>query len=124
VEAKVAKVVDDYTLVLNAGSEHGVSIGQRFLIYAIGEEILDPDTEESLGQLEIVKGTGKVTHVQERICTISSDMKASAGRTVRRTGSSPLAAIQLFGKQEIEEILPAEKVSFEDPEKGDLAKRV
>jgi hypothetical protein len=121
---KVAKVIDAYTLVINAGSESGIGIGQRFLVYAIGEEVLDPDTGESLGVLELVKGTGKATHVQERMCTVSSDMKAAAGRSIRRRTKNPFNSIAELYAPVTEEVLPAEKVPFEDPLPGDLAKQL
>lgn len=47
---KVAKVNDKYTLVLNKGEKDGVEVGQRVLIYSVGDEIADPDTTESLGR--------------------------------------------------------------------------
>lgn len=71
---KVAKIIDSDLLVLNAGKNEGIKKGFRFLIYSIGnEEIKDPDTGESLGFLEIVKGIGRVNNVQEKMCTVVSD---------------------------------------------------
>ena len=71
---KVAKIIDEYKVVINAGSRQDVCEGQKYLIYAIdNNEIFDPDTGRSLGYLEIVKGTGIVTHVQEKIATLESD---------------------------------------------------
>lgn len=130
---KVAKVIDRYTVVINRGEKHGIKVGQRFLIYSIGDEILDPDTNESLGNLEIVKGTGRVIHSQEKIATIASDMKSSPSRTVRRVKESDPLGIRGASRafraisgatQEIEEQLPPEKIPFEDPTVGDIAKPI
>ncbi len=128
---KIAKVIDRYTLVLNKGEKDGIKVGQRFLIYSIGDEIIDPDTKESLGNLEIVKGTGRVTNLQDKMATIGSDMKSSPSRTVRRVKEGdPLgirAITRAFGgstTQEIEEQLPPEKIPFEDPTIGDMAKTI
>lgn len=52
---KVIKVVDDYQIVINRGSESGITLGSRFLIFGGGEELRDPDTGENLGMLEIVR---------------------------------------------------------------------
>jgi len=127
-DIKVARVLDDYTVVLNKGGEHGIGSGQRFLIYALGDDVADPDTGESLGALEVVKGTGRATHVQEKICTVASDMVARAGRTIRKkatpSGRSPLAAISQLYSTETEETLPAEKVPFEAVQVGDLVKMI
>ncbi|NIF50098.1 hypothetical protein F3J28_20280 [Enterobacter sp. Ap-1006] len=70
---KVAYKVDDYTVVINKGSEDGITMHDRFKIVALGDEIIDPDTLESLGQLEIVKGMAKVSHIQEKVTTITSN---------------------------------------------------
>ena len=43
-DIKVSKIIDEFTLVLNYGAEDGAKKGQEFLIYSIGDEILDPDT--------------------------------------------------------------------------------
>lgn len=121
---KVAQVLDEFTVVINRGTADGLREGQRVLIYTIGDDVMDPDTGESLGKLEVVKGTGKVRHLQDRMATVTSDMKAPAGRTIR-TGRSPLAAAMLgisLGPEE--EILPATRVQFEDAAVGDLVRLI
>lgn len=124
----VAKIIDDYTIVINKGSKNGVKEGQRFLIYEIGEEIFDPVTKESLGKLEIVKGTGKVAHLQENMATISSDMKAPPLRNIKRVRGSSQSSFwglrSMFEPDEIEEQLPSEKIAFDNPKVGDLVKLI
>jgi hypothetical protein len=72
--AGVAAIISDQKLAINRGREHGLKEGQRVLVYRLSdEEIKDPNTGESLGYLEIVKGTGKVINVQENLATIESD---------------------------------------------------
>lgn len=73
---KVVKILDDnHKIVINAGTNQGIKENQRFLVYSLdGEEIFDPDTNELLGKLEVTKGTGTVTFLQEKMCTITSDM--------------------------------------------------
>jgi len=70
--AKVVVVRDKYTVVINAGSLRDVQPGKRFLLIGLGEVIVDPDTNEELERLEIVRGTAVVTHVQEKIATLRS----------------------------------------------------
>jgi len=130
-DIKVAHIIDRYSLALNKGSADGIKVGQRFLIYSIGDEIKDPDTNASLGKLEIVKGTGKVTNLQDHIATIGSDMKESPKRIIRRinTGRSyyqtALAnALSMYNDPEVEELLPAERMPFDDPSIGDIAKPI
>ncbi|TRT86284.1 MAG: hypothetical protein EWV82_05875 [Microcystis aeruginosa Ma_AC_P_19900807_S299] len=74
--ATVVKVIDDYKLVMNRGEQNGIREGQRMMVYRIDdEEILDPHTGESLGFLELVRGTGRIIFVQDKISIIESDKK-------------------------------------------------
>lgn len=117
---KVVKIVSPYQLVINAGSEMGLKKGQRFLIYALGEMIKDPDSNEELEQLEIVKGTGKIVHLQSKIATIESDMTEERPRTIKRT--SGLGSMRtIFGDTEVTELSREEK-PFAEPQIGDLAR--
>jgi hypothetical protein len=78
-EAKVIKIIDDYRIVLNVGSNDRVTEGMLFqIIEKQGEEILDPDTGESYGTLDIVKATLRVIAVYPKmcICTNSKSTKA------------------------------------------------
>lgn len=118
---KVVFVTDSsYKVVINAGSEKGIKIGQRFLIYALSDyEITDPDTGESLGHLEIVKGTGRVVHVQDKMSTIESDVYETTPpkKIIRKN--------PLYGLGSTEEHTTSkEHIPFEDPEIGDLVKQI
>jgi hypothetical protein len=119
--AKVARVIDNYTLVLNRGSNDGVKVGQRFLIYRIDEEPLwDPDTGESLGELEIVCGVGEITYVQKQNSTVSSTRRGpSVQRSIRRHGPYSILGSESETVTEIGEVQP-----FDHPKLGDLAKPV
>lgn len=118
---KVARVIDPYRIVINKGSGDGIEKGQRFLVYSVStDEIKDPETGESLGNLEIVKGTGVVTHVQEKIATIESDRKSKAFKKIIR---KPLMTFsQFIGEEEV--VDPAESIPFDGAEVNDLVKGV
>ena len=75
-EAKVSRILSNSEIVLNVGEDKGVKQGQGFLIYEVGPEILDPDTNESLGNLEIHKGTVTVIDVQPRMCIAQTQKRA------------------------------------------------
>jgi len=66
IKGQIAKVVDPYTVVINRGYEHGVEGGMCFIIYTIGDEIIDPENGMSLGEFEYVKAKVKTTYVTER----------------------------------------------------------
>ena len=82
IAGKVAKILDEVKVVINRGSKDGVKPGMRFVAYAEVDEVTDPDTGESLGKWELVKGRLLAAHVQPRmsVCTPEPEgTVASAG---------------------------------------------
>ncbi len=69
IETKIAQIIDATRVVLAAGEEQGVREGMEFVIYELGPEIFDPETKESLGRLELMKGRVIVSHAQEKLST-------------------------------------------------------
>jgi hypothetical protein len=131
--AQVAHVdSDDYRVTINRGSEHGIRKEQRFVVFGIGDLITDPATGESLGHLEIVRGVGRVIHVQEKLATIECT-ETIPGKTITRvpkTGEryapwtlNPWATGLHLPKVETETEPPV-RVPFEDPKVGDFARPV
>ncbi len=123
--ARVAKVNNDKNIVINKGSNAGIEMGQVFLVYKVGDEVFDPETEQSLGYIEIVKGKGTVTHLQDTMATITSTkVKKEDKRIIYKTPTSlgSLFSAMYGGREEILEdsqILP-----FDGPEVGDFAKLI
>ncbi|WP_243323868.1 hypothetical protein [Geothrix sp. SG200] len=118
--ASIVKIINEYTLVINKGSDHGLKIGDQFLVYFLEtEELFDPETNENLGRLEILRGTGSVIHLQEKIATIKSNRTTKTIRTIKRTPNQ--WASVLLGSEIVEqpdvEVLP-----FEYPALNDKAK--
>ena len=66
VEGRVARILSKTELVLNVGEEQSVKEGMEFVVYEVGEQVIDPESEEELGPLETVKGRVKVWHVMPR----------------------------------------------------------
>lgn len=84
--AKVAKILDDRTLIVNAGSEKGVKLGTKFLISSsLGSEIKDPDSQEILGEVAIPKVKVMVTRVDVKYCVAET----YEYQTVNEGGSMP-----------------------------------
>ena len=75
ITGKIAKIVDETTFLLNVGAQDGVRNGMRFVVFDEGDEVLNPDTEESLGVWEIVKGELIVTNTQERLSMAQTPLK-------------------------------------------------
>src|SRR5690554_8105624 len=70
---RIVKIVDQFQIVINKGSKDGIVDYMNFLVYEEGEEIIDPETNENLGILEIAKGKLRVKHIQENLTTLESD---------------------------------------------------
>lgn len=120
-QIKIVHVSDDNCDVsLNVGSINGVQEGDKFLVYSLSDhEIVDPDTGESLGYLEFVKGTGEVVHVQDKMCTITSVTyrKPVAKKTIRKTTPS----MTMWAGSTVEEIVQddnREQIPFDNPHVG------
>ena len=52
---KIIKIIDEYRVVINAGSNDSINTSDKFEIYVEGNEVFDPDTNELLGTLDYVK---------------------------------------------------------------------
>lgn len=101
--ANVASVQDKYSIVVNKGSEHGVAVGNKFLVIGIGDTIVDPNTGEELEKLEIVRGKVSVTHVQEKISTMESCdyEKAPDTKEIKKVSSNGKSAFaSIIGPQD------------------------
>jgi curli biogenesis system outer membrane secretion channel CsgG len=61
----VAKLGDQVTI--NRGDGTQLSVGQRWAVFALGEEIVDPDTGEKLGANEIEIGSFAITRITARL---------------------------------------------------------
>lgn len=120
--AMVARVLDSSHLVINRGSEDGIRKGKRFIVFAIGPEVTDPETGASLGKVELVRGTGIAVHVQERLTTLESDQtRVSERRVVRNDG---LGVYGVFGPREETVYGPPTTVPFDEAVEGDFVKPV
>lgn len=121
--ARVIHVQDyDQQVVINKGKLNGIKLDDMYLIYELGEEMFDLETEESLGKLEIVKGKGRVIHVQEKMSTIESVGKNPPKKTItKRKNRNPII---YFNDGYEEEIITGEgeTLPFYNPKSGDFAK--
>jgi len=111
--AKVVKVEDKFTVVINKGSSTGLKEGDQFIVAGIGDVIMDPDTNEELGSLEIVRGKVVASHVQEKIATMKScDVERSSGkREIKKVTSKSVGMGSIFGPQDTvtESIIPGDE---------------
>lgn len=59
----------DKQITINRGDGTDIAVGQIWNAFAIGEELIDPDTKESLGREEILIGKIKITSVLPKTST-------------------------------------------------------
>ena len=109
-EIKVISVLNNYEIVINRGSEHGVKEKDKFIVYNLDEELFDPDTKESLGRLEVVCGKAVPSHIQLRMTTLISDSFEKPRRKIKRRESNMFAV----PTEVVEETDPVERLPFDD----------
>ena len=72
-QARVIKINGEDELLISGGARTGISEGDTFALYSVGESLVDPDTGEQLGTEMARKGLIKVTHVEEKYAKAKSD---------------------------------------------------
>jgi len=66
IEGKIANVNSDREVIVNRGSADGVSVGMIFRVKGVPVDVLDPDSDEVLGQVSAVKTVVKVVEANDR----------------------------------------------------------
>ena len=85
-EFKIVKIIDEYTVIINAGTNDGIESGDKFQILdKTGSAVRDPDTNEILGHLDLIKDTVTASEVQEKMCFCSSHYEISFGTSFMET---------------------------------------
>jgi hypothetical protein len=81
IEGKVARILDEYSIVINVGRNNGVVNGMVFAVFVqSNEEVKDPDSGEVLGKLENIKEHVFVAHVQDKFSTcVAGEKDAPCG---------------------------------------------
>jgi len=97
IAGKVAKVVSETTVVINVGAKDGVKDGMRFVIVAEGDEVKDPDTGESLGKWEVVKGRLAASNVQENMTVCEAEPPRKKVGPSPRTLSASMIEVSMPG---------------------------
>ncbi|MGA2052599.1 MAG: CsgG/HfaB family protein [Opitutales bacterium] len=77
-----AKVIarTDNQITINRGDGTGIAVGQLWIIYATGKELIDPDTGEDLGPEEVAIGKARISNVTPR--TATADLTEDRGVTL------------------------------------------
>lgn len=83
---KVLKIFDATGLVIDLGRNDGVVRGDRFVVVEKGGPVADPESGNSLGELEYVKIELIAVDVQERMSILMTDLEEQP------SGGLPLSA--------------------------------
>lgn len=84
----------DKQITINRGDGTGVQVGQLWNVFAVGEELIDPDTKESLGREEVLVGKARITNVQPKMSTaeLLEDTGVDKGAVLRLPAVAPAQA--------------------------------
>ena len=87
IKGNVAKIMDEYTVILNIGFKSKVEEGMRFIIYTERDEKFDPISGTNLGKFENVKAKVKVINVAENYSIARSDEYEYTGGVASATAA-------------------------------------
>jgi hypothetical protein len=97
IRGRVAQILNRRELVLNVGSQQGVTKGMKFAVLnARGTKIVDPDTGEDLGSVDVPKVVVEVSNVESHLAVAHTQ---SRPRNVGGAGLSVGGAFAELFKQ-------------------------
>ncbi|MFZ4819358.1 MAG: hypothetical protein ACOYLU_11985, partial [Limisphaerales bacterium] len=76
----------DKTVTVNRGEGTGVAVDQVWRVFAVGKELVDPDTQEVLGKEEVEVGKVRITDVLPKLsrATVVDDRGIAVGSVLRK----------------------------------------
>lgn len=74
---KVIKIFSETSLLVNLGKKDGLKKGDRLVVIEKGEEMKDPESGESLGELELVKAELVAADVQEQMSMLRTESRGA-----------------------------------------------
>lgn len=123
---RVLETITSTKIVLNCGKEQDIKLGDKFEIFGLTKSLIDPETQEDLGRAEIIRGKGKVVHIQEKLCTVESYLTEGgfgSRKIIKKTSSlgslwsgSPSTEEEITGEPSLKK--------FEDLQIGDYARKL
>ena len=67
-EYRIVKIISEYNVVVNCGTNHGIAEGQILEVFEHGDTVIDPVTNENLGTLDYIKAKLRVVNVFPNMC--------------------------------------------------------
>src|SRR5689334_6073263 len=75
---RIIRILDPKTVIINLGSEDGISSDSIFYILGEPEDIVDPQTNEVLGSVKATKGRVRASTVSEKFTIATTSWSESA----------------------------------------------
>lgn len=101
-ELGVAKIIDNYTLVISGGKDHEIQLDDQIAILDLnGVEIKDPFSGELLGHYPLVKDKVKVIQVYEKFSICKTLYKQNSINSKVISNSLKLSQTGLISKNNI-----------------------
>lgn len=101
---KIIRILNDMEIVINGGHDNDLQEGDLLEIFVVGEEIIDPDTSESLGTLDIIKGKVEIKTLYPKMALCKS------AEFIKVKESSPLEQMTktfaFYTSKEVEKRVP------------------
>jgi hypothetical protein len=66
IKGRIIRIIDNRTVIINLGSKDGIKESSIFRILADPEQIIDPQTKELLGCVNVVKSKLKASLIEDR----------------------------------------------------------
>ncbi|MCK4236689.1 MAG: hypothetical protein KAX38_06195 [Candidatus Krumholzibacteria bacterium] len=79
---KVIKIFDENSLLVNLGEKDGLKRGDRLVVIEKGGEVKDPDSNESLGEIELIKAELTAADVQEKLTILRTEPGRDSSRNL------------------------------------------
>ena len=79
---KIVKIINEYQVVINAGSDELIREGQHLEVFVLVTPIVDPDTGDELGTLDYVKAKRRVINVFPRMSVCENRETETRNRLV------------------------------------------
>ena len=77
ITGKVIRILDKRTVIINIGSNDRIDNNSLFSIMGEAEKIIDPETNETLGEVTIVKSRVKAKEVAEKFTIATTKWKTT-----------------------------------------------
>ncbi len=96
IEGKVARILDEYSIVINVGRNDGVAKDMVFVVFTQSEdEVKDPDSGDALGKLENVKDYVTAAHVQDKFTICNAQETRNMHKEGESSGTQTLSGAMM-----------------------------